>query len=254
MIVSVLLSLLFLGLGAVAGSFAGVIAERSYTGQSWKAGRSRCNACARTLSSTDMVPILSWLFAHGRCRACHAHIPPGYLYIELALALSFMATYRLIGLALPLIPFLLALIVLAAIVMYDLRHMIVPPAFSAWLIAFSLVYALLAYPSLQTFGFVLMQAGAIGLVLFLFYALSGGRVMGLGDAPVALALSLLAGPLALAGLVFSFWVGGVIGIIVLLGRPRGHRMGIEVPFVPFMACGFLLATFLGWNPFPFIGL
>jgi prepilin signal peptidase PulO-like enzyme (type II secretory pathway) len=73
--------------------------------------------------------------------------------------------------------------------------------------------------------------------------------MGLGDAPVALALALLAGPgLALAGLLFSFWIGALVGIAILVSRPKGHRMGIEVPFVPFLAAGYLLAFFTRWNP------
>jgi prepilin signal peptidase PulO-like enzyme (type II secretory pathway) len=37
----------------------------------------------------------------------------------------------------------------------------------------------------------------------------------------------------------------------LVGRPKGHRMGIEVPFVPFLAVGFLLAYFTQWTPFLF---
>jgi prepilin signal peptidase PulO-like enzyme (type II secretory pathway) len=40
---------------------------------------------------------------------------------------------------------------------------------------------------------------------------------------------------------------------VLLGRPRGSRMGVEVPFAPYLAAGFLLAYFTEWNPFIFIG-
>jgi prepilin signal peptidase PulO-like enzyme (type II secretory pathway) len=75
--------------------------------------------------------------------------------------------------------------------------------------------------------------------------------MGLGDAPVALALSLVAGTNAFSGLLFSFWIGAVIGIGILALYPRGHRMGIEVPFVPFLAAGYLLAFFTQWNPLLF---
>jgi prepilin signal peptidase PulO-like enzyme (type II secretory pathway) len=247
------LSVFFFALGAISGSFAGVIAERSYTGQSWKAGRSRCNSCARLLTGADLVPVLSWLVSKGKCRTCGAGIPAGYLFIECTLALSFFFAYRMLGASPALVPFLLALVVLAAIVIYDLRHMVIPSAFSAWFTVFALIYAFLAYPSLPVFGLMLIIAGVIGLVLFLFYALSGGRVMGLGDTPVAFGLSLLTGLLAPSGLIYSFWIGAGIGIIVLFMRPRGHRMGIEVPFAPFLAAGFLLASFTGWNIFPLIG-
>lgn len=75
--------------------------------------------------------------------------------------------------------------------------------------------------------------------------------MGLGDAPSVLGLSLLVGPgSVLPGVLFSFWIGALYGIVVLMTTPKGHRMGIEVPFVPFLALGFLLAYFTGWNPLP----
>jgi prepilin signal peptidase PulO-like enzyme (type II secretory pathway) len=75
--------------------------------------------------------------------------------------------------------------------------------------------------------------------------------MGLGDTPVAFALSLLAGREAIAGVMFSFWIGAVIGILILVFRRGGPKMGIEVPFVPILAAGFLLALFSQWNPLPF---
>ncbi len=242
-----------LALGAISGSFAGVIAERAYTGQSWKAGRSRCNACTRALGAGDLIPIVSWLVSGGRCSACSAKIPTGYLYMEIALALSFVGAYHVTGLTLALVPFLFALIALAVIVMYDLRHMIVPASFSASLITFALLYIILAYHDLRSLGLTLMIAGVLAFLIFLFYALSGGRIMGLGDTPVTFGLALLTGVLAPSGLIFSFWIGAVVGILVLLGKPRGSRMGIEVPFVPFLAAGFLLSLFTGWNIFPFIG-
>jgi len=252
--VSFILSCFFLALGAISASFAGVIAERSYTGQSWTSGRSRCNSCTRELGGLDLVPILSWLFSRGRCRTCRAKIPAAYLWMEIALGVSFLGAYETLGLAPALLPFLFALIALAAIVIYDLRHMIVPGAFSAAFILFSFLYALLANPGARAFGLVLLIAGGVSLILFLFYALSGGRVMGLGDTPVAFGLSLLAGVLAPSGLILSFWIGAVIGIIVLFGRRGGPRMGVEVPFVPFLAVGFLIALYTGWNIFPLIGL
>ena len=95
----------------------------------------------------------------------------------------------------------------------------------------------------------LMVAGVISLGFFLLYAFSRGRAMGLGDAPVSFALALLVGAsLAIPGLLFSFWIGAIVGIAILATTPKGHRMGIEVPFVPFLAAGYLLAFFTQWNP------
>jgi len=75
--------------------------------------------------------------------------------------------------------------------------------------------------------------------------------LGLADTPLSFGLALLVGSSSFSGLVFSFWVGAVIGIFILARRPRGSRMGIEVPFAPFLATGFLLAYITQWNPFIF---
>ncbi|MFH1178260.1 MAG: hypothetical protein V1711_00840, partial [bacterium] len=79
-----------------------------------------------------------------------------------------------------------------------------------------------------------------------------GRAMGLADSPLVFGLALLTGDSAFPGFIFSFWIGAVIGILLLARRPRGTRMGVEVPFAPFLAAGFLLAYFTQWNPFAFI--
>jgi prepilin signal peptidase PulO-like enzyme (type II secretory pathway) len=235
--------------GAVLASFAGVISERLNTGESWLSGRSRCNSCSRTLSASDLMPILSWVLSLGRCRTCKASVPYRYLLAELSLGIAFFAGAELLGLTIPLLFLLVSFFLLAIIVLYDLRHTIVPLNLSLLLVLTSALYAVSRGYDIQALGTVCITAGAIGLGFFLLHVVSGGKWMGLGDAPIALALALLAGHAALPGLLFSFWIGAVIGIIVLVATPKGHRMGIEVPFVPFLAAGYLLALFTQWNPF-----
>ena len=238
----------FAALGAMVGSFVGVVAERIYTGQSFVTGRSRCNSCRRELGVLDLVPVLSWMVSRGRCRSCGSRVPASYLALEGVLAFLFALSYGFLGFSLLLAVMLAALVVLAFIVVYDIRHTIVLPEASTFLVFLSLVAAYLSSPSLASLGATLAVAGAIAFFFFLLHALSRGRAMGLGDTPVAFSLSLLVGPAALPGLLFSFWIGALFGIGILVARGRGPTMGIEVPFVPFMAIGFLLAYFTGWNP------
>jgi prepilin signal peptidase PulO-like enzyme (type II secretory pathway) len=232
-------------------SFAGVISERLNTGESWVRGRSHCNSCNRTLSSLDLIPVVSWLFTFGRCRACKAPVPYRYPLAEATLAVLFIASYLRLGLTLPLLFLLASLVLLTMIVLYDLRHTIVPLQLALPFIATSLAYAISATPSMHALSLVFLVSGAIAVGFFLMHVLSKGQWMGLGDTPVALALSFIAGSSAVAGLLFSFWIGAVIGIGILVASPKGHRMGIEVPFVPFLAAGYLLAFFTQWNPFLF---
>ncbi len=238
-------------LGAVLASFAGVISERLHTGESWVRGRSRCNACDRLLTALDLVPVLSWVVARGGCRTCRASIPYRYALAEVVLAVVFAAAAAMLGLGLPLVLALTFFFLLLIIVLYDIRHTIVPLSLAFMLIALAVLFLLTTTHDVGALSLAFLTAGVIGTGFFLMHVLSHGRWMGLGDAPIALALSLFVGSQALAGLLFSFWIGGAVGILILVATPKGHRMGIEVPFVPFLAAGYLLAFFTQWNPLPF---
>lgn len=73
-------------LGLVAGSFLGLVSVRLPAGEGVVAGRSRCGGCGRTLGPRDLVPVISYVIAGGRCRGCGAAIPVRYPLMELACA------------------------------------------------------------------------------------------------------------------------------------------------------------------------
>ncbi|MEH3104288.1 MAG: prepilin peptidase [Sphingomonas phyllosphaerae] len=74
-------------LGAVIGSFLATIALRWPQERSVVHGRSACDGCGRTLRASELIPLLSWLFARGRCRTCGARIDALHPLIELGCAL-----------------------------------------------------------------------------------------------------------------------------------------------------------------------
>ncbi|MEK7853763.1 MAG: prepilin peptidase, partial [candidate division NC10 bacterium] len=69
-------------LGLAVGSFCNVCIQRLPQEESVISPRSRCPACRTPLRALDNVPLLSFLWLRGRCRACGAAIscctPPGY--------------------------------------------------------------------------------------------------------------------------------------------------------------------------------
>lgn len=69
-------------LGAAIGSFLATVLIRWPQGRSVVAGRSACDKCGRTLEARDLVPILSWSLARGRCRTCGARIDRRHLAAE----------------------------------------------------------------------------------------------------------------------------------------------------------------------------
>lgn len=245
---SVTFAFAFFLLGATAASFIGVLVGRVYTGISFLYGRSVCDSCGHALSGIDLVPVLSYLAMRGRARCCGSRISPESTMVELALGALYVLAYLKIGLEFSLFFLFIALAALLALVLYDLRHTILPVPFLAMFILAALGYAFFSYPSLAALGTVTLVAGGIGLSLAAIHFVSGGRAMGLADAPLAFGLALLAGSGALSGFIFSFWIGALIGITILVRTPKGARMGIEVPFAPFLAAGFLLAFFTQWNP------
>jgi len=236
-------------LGAILASFVGVLVERINTGASWANDRSKCDSCSHVLTWRDLLPVLSWALSLGRCRHCGSNIPVRHALVEGITAATFFLSFHYFGVTLVLPLFLFSILLLLFVVLYDVRHTIVLMVPMALFVCMSLAVRVLLMPDTSGFGLALLLAGACGSAFLLFHIGSRGRAMGLGDAPMALGLSLLVGPsVVLPGVLFSFWIGALYGIIVLVSTPRGHRMGIEVPFVPFLALGFLLAFFTGWNP------
>ena len=240
-------------LGAIIASFVGVIVARFNTGQSFLTGRSRCDSCNKTLSSFDLIPIISYFISGRRARCCGARLSIIAPVTECLLGGLFIFVYLSLGFGIALFCLFISLSVLLALVLYDLMHQILPPPLLAIFIVASAVTGFLS-SSLTAFFYSLLTAFCIALFLALIHFFSRGRALGFADAPLAFGLALLTGSTALSGFVFSFWIGAVVGLALLALRPRGFRMNSEVPFAPFLAAGFILAYFTQWNPFAFTAL
>jgi leader peptidase (prepilin peptidase)/N-methyltransferase len=74
--------------------------------------------------------------------------------------------------------------------------------------------------------------------------------MGFGDAKLVLGLGFFLGfPNALWATVLAFWIGGFVGIVLLLVRAGKATMKSELPFAPFLVLGTLLSFFINFNFF-----
>lgn len=264
-------------LGAIVGSYLNVLILRYNTGRS-SGGRSRCMSCLKTLEWYELVPIFSYVFQRGRCRMCTSKVSIQYPLVEFASA----ALFLLIFLQEPPILEMLALFLIATlflfVVVYDLKHLIIPqgPMYGLIVLSFAslfIVWNPLAF-SLPTLGDFLM-----GPILFSFFAalymLSSGRAVGFGDAKLSLAIGWFLGfPGGISAFILSFWIGATVGVILLLATylqsrarvsksPVGkHESGAtedkvyfsyepplrwhrksEIPFAPFLAVGTFLVFF-----------
>jgi len=68
--------------------------------------------------------------------------------------------------------------------------------------------------------------------------------MGFGDVKLALGMGWLLGLVGgYSAVLFSFWIGGLVGII-LLALSRKYNMRSEIPFAPFLILGtFIVGVF-----------
>ncbi|HJU16493.1 MAG TPA: prepilin peptidase, partial [Stellaceae bacterium] len=66
------------------GSFLGVLIRRLPERRPIAWARSACEHCGRRLAARDLVPLVSWLSARGRCRGCGQPIGWFYPAVELA--------------------------------------------------------------------------------------------------------------------------------------------------------------------------
>ena len=226
--------------GAILGSFLNVLLYRYNTGRSAMSGRSRCMHCGQKLGAGDLIPLLSYAYLRGACRYCRSHISFQYPAVEAAAAVLSVLVYLqhpepaqyALGLA--------VWLTLLFIVVYDLRHQIIPWSASGLLSALVLLQVFIFQFSVSN----LWAGPALAAPLFLLSLVSRGRWMGWGDGPLELCLGWLLGLTAgLTALFIAFWTGAVVGI-ALLTFGKGVTMKSEVPFAPFLILGAALSYFL----------
>lgn len=267
-------------LGLCLGSFTNALVWRTYQtenrGKKAKSkqlsilrGRSVCVHCKHQLAAKDLIPILSWLELRGKCRYCHQSISWQYPLIELITPALFVISYlyfpyQLSALSSVLLFGLwLAITVLfLALVVYDLRWLILPNKLVYLLIGLSVAVMgtkFLLYPATEVLvgaaAGVLCSAG----LFYVIFQVSGGKWIGGGDVKLAIALGLLVGgPLNAVLMLFLASLGGsFVAIPLLLAGKAGRKS--QLPFGPFLIGAtyivFLFGTHItAWYERVFLGL
>lgn len=142
-------------LGLALGSFATALAWRVPRGISWIGGRSACTGCKKPLTARDLVPVLSWLAAGGKCRHCGAAVSWRYPLAEAVTAAGCLGIYAVWGFTVPAFLIMAALPFLMALLMIDAESMILPDslvAIAAILSIFMIIYQYVVYGPAFGFG------------------------------------------------------------------------------------------------------
>jgi leader peptidase (prepilin peptidase)/N-methyltransferase len=217
-------------LGLLWGSFANVCIYRWPPSDAFPAGRSvvapgsHCFACEAPIRWYDNVPILSWLWLRGRCRACGAQFSPRYLVVEAVTGALFgVAWWAAVIARAPLEPFDARLVhfaiyagfcfVMVVVTFIDLDHQLI---LNKLTIPSMVVFyaASFAWPERRWYDGVVGAAIGYGLpwaIGEIYYRVTHREGLGLGD---GMLLALIGALLGWRGVLVSLFGGSVIGSVI----------------------------------------
>lgn len=238
--------------GAAIGSFVNVIVGRLHVAPILK-GRSKCLTCGHKLSFLDLIPIVSYMVLRGRCRYCHAPYGIESLIVECFYGFVFVALYQVVMLWQPGtlssigwgVYYTMLFITLGVMALYDRKHMYIPVIFLLLYCVLTLVMLFLRYNAEPT-SLVLLGPLLVSLPFFLIWVISQGRAIGFGDVVIFAGIGAFFGVIdGFSVILFSVWIGALVGIYLYLTSKKESRKNIQVPFVPFIVLGFLIVLFTG---------
>lgn len=258
-------------LGLAMGSFVGAMTWRMKTNRDWVRGRSECEHCHHKLVAIDLIPVFSYLALGGKCRYCHKKIGRSTLVLELAGGLiflgstllfpsmvyqrwlnplaSFQSLTPMLSLAMGL--WLVCLVIMMALFVYDLRWRLLPNKLVFPLIVVSLLLSAVMNLGLAQVGLMeWLIALALGMlpitgVYGVLYLLSRGRWIGLGDVKLGIAIGLL---ITWWGGVLVLFLSNLLASLVSIPGLLKRRINgaSEIPFGPFLLVATYLVFLLGW--------
>lgn len=207
---------------------------------------SRCPQCGHRLTALENIPLVSYVWLGGKCRACRQPISPRYPLVELTTGLLSAAIAWRFGVSPAMAGALVLTWALIALSVIDYDHQLLPDDITLPLLwgglAFNLhgIYASLPAAVIGAIaGYV-----SLWLVYQLFKLITGREGMGYGDFKLFAAFGAWLGwqSLPLIILISSF-LGAVIGVsmILMLGRDRT----LPIPFGPFLCVAGWIALLWG---------
>jgi leader peptidase (prepilin peptidase) / N-methyltransferase len=276
---------MFAGLvGLAFGSFLNVCLSRWPAGESVVKPRSHCRSCGRPLAWLENVPLVSWVALRGRCRTCGAWIGWRYPMVELAVGglWAFIVWRACSGYAGEEVPVSFSPLgltqhvtaicgkmllgwLLVGLATLDAEHLWLPNFVTLPGIALGIGVSLLRGDSLvATYSApqsvliqllciaisILIAAGLILLIRWIYWLLRHREGIGIGDAKL---MAMLAAWLGLPGALLAFALGVVLGAVValvLLAVPSARRESqiwalAKLPLGTFLCIGGIVSALWG---------
>lgn len=225
-------------------------------GPSLKDDHSRCLMCGHRLGMRDLLPLVSWLSTGGKCRYCHQ--PIGWLepLMEGGMALAFVVSYVFWPLGLTTLTgqilfviWLVALVVLAILFVYDLKWYLLPNKLNFALIGLGMLASLItivaATDTMAAIISVIISVAVLSGIYAVLWLISKGAWIGFGDVKLGLGLALLLADWRSA--LIALFMANLIGCIAVIPGLVTKKISrsSHVPFGPLLIAGTFIAMLWG---------
>ena len=220
--------------GAIFGSFAHLLIERSLRVENIVYPPSHCINCKKKIFKRDLIPIISYLNLKGRCRFCHEKIPLSYLLYEIIGGLLFIFSMKDRNFIDGTLIFF-SLLISFVISMIDLKTMDIFMIYVYILGFLGLVYRIFYLRMEIEFIKII---GIFTLIYIFIYYISRKNI-GDGDYFLYLALFLFLKNEKIIYLILgSIWLGGIFAIIIAI-KKRSTK--IKIPFCIYIFLAYIIA-------------
>jgi leader peptidase (prepilin peptidase) / N-methyltransferase len=233
--------------GLSIGSFMNSWVWRTRENLGISRARSMCPYCRKIVRWYDNIPLLSFLFLHGKCRNCERKIIWLYPVVEFWCGAMFLvvALYhtQIAWIFTPeLVRDWIVLVFLTFIFVYDFKY--------KEILNFTTIpTGVVLFLTSIGFGWHSWQFMILGVLIgsgffLLLYIISNGAWIGGGDVRLGFFMGVILGyPLILVALLISYVLGAIISLVLVLQKRKSW--GSETPFGTYLVIGTIITMFWG---------
>ena len=232
--------------GLIIGSFLNCLIYRLHKNKSMM-GRSFCPKCKKQIAWYDNIPILSFLFLNGKCRYCKQKISWQYLLVEFITGILFVIAFIIEFSVfqnqniLMLFRSWFIISVMIVIFIYDLKWYLILDIITLPASLILLIWNLYLGMNWQN----MLISVIIGIGFFLSqFLISRGKWIGGGDIRLGMLMGLSLGwPMILVAIILAYFIGSVIGILLILFKKK--KIGSKIPLGIFLSTATVITLFWG---------
>ena len=248
------MTLYFMLLGCVVGSFLNVCIYRIPIKLSLRHPRSHCPSCKHPLGVMDLIPLISYITHFGKCKYCACKIPFHYPIVELLTGALWSFLFSIYCLSFPFFCYAIFFSIMIVVFFIDLKLMLIPNVLVlSLLIPAGAVVFYHFFSPLEIYGSSsplaplkgLMPGALFFLTIYIvaWVVYKNDRVIGMGDIKLYIPVGLILG---LKQCIFSVFItiltGGICSIFLLLLGKKKRKDAI--PLGPFIVIGSFISLII----------